>query len=128
MLKKLKSLLSQLKIVNRDKWPIALEFRNKSWYNEATYELLNAHNATMVFHDKTGSEPPQPDLDSNYIYLRFHGPAGDYKGSYDEGFLYEYAGYISEWLESGKVVYVYFNNTMGNALENLKMLKKFIKK
>ena len=32
----------------------------------------------------------------------------------------EYATYINEWIEEGKIVYVYFNNTMGDAFKNLK--------
>jgi uncharacterized protein YecE (DUF72 family) len=57
------------------------------------------------------------------MYLRFHGPSGNYKGSYREDFLSEYALYIREWQEEGKTVYAYFNNTAGAALANLNFLK-----
>lgn len=126
MFGKVESLLSCLHGVNQHKWPIAVEFRDNSWYNDQTYELLNAYDATMVFHDKAGSVSPHPALDAGHVYLRFHGPGGNYKGSYDQGLLFEYAGYISEWLNEGKTVYVYFNNTMGAALENLRTLEKFV--
>ncbi|GGH35223.1 hypothetical protein GCM10007423_26690 [Dyadobacter endophyticus] len=124
---KVESLLNGIQKVNQRNWPIAVEFRDHSWYNEQTYELLNAYSATIVYHDKAGSTSPQPTLDAGHIYLRFHGPGGNYKGSYDQGLLFEYAGYISEWLNEGKTVYVYFNNTMGAALENLRTLEKFLK-
>ena len=56
------------------------------------------------------------------MYLRFHGPTGNYRESYSEDFLNEYATYISAWIEEGKEVYVYFNNTMGDAFNNLKTI------
>lgn len=123
---KVELLLSALQAANKDNWPVAVEFRTSSWYTRQTYALLNAYHAAMVYHDKSGSESPQPDLDAEHIYLRFHGPEGNYKSSYDLGLLYEYAGYISGWLDSGKAVYVYFNNTMGAALDNLRTLEKFV--
>nr|WP_295922931.1 DUF72 domain-containing protein [uncultured Dyadobacter sp.] len=123
---RVESLLSVLHVYNNDKWPVAVEFRATAWYSERTYALLNAYGAAMVYHDKSGSVSPQPDLDAGHIYLRFHGPDGNYKGSYDPGLLYEYAGYVSGWLDAGKAVYVYFNNTMGAALDNLRTLKKFV--
>ena len=61
-----------------------------------------------------------------FVYLRFHGPGGSYRGSYEEDFLYEYAGYIKDWMAEGKVVYSYFNNTMGNAVGNLFKLKDMV--
>ncbi|WP_255479862.1 DUF72 domain-containing protein [Mucilaginibacter sp. E4BP6] len=48
------------------------------------------------------------------------------RGSYSDAFLSEYASYINDWLDEGKTVYTYFNNTMGNALQNLMTLKTFI--
>lgn len=126
LFKKVALLLSRLQDANRSGWPVAVEFRSTAWYREATYELLNEHGATMVFHDKAGSTSPQPELEAGHVYLRFHGPDGNYKGSYDHGLLYEYAGYIADWLNAGKAVYVYFNNTMGAALENLRTLEKFL--
>jgi len=55
----------------------------------------------MVFHDEAGSASPQPALDAGHVHLRFLGPGGNYKGSYDEGLLFEYAGYISDWMNEG---------------------------
>jgi uncharacterized protein YecE (DUF72 family) len=51
------------------------------------------------------------------VYLRFYGPSGNYKGSYGESFLHEYASYVMERQQVGKSVY--FNNTAGSALQNL---------
>ena len=103
-------------------WKVAVEFRNQSWYHEDIYELLEQVGIGLVIHDKPLSVTPLYDITEKFVYLRFHGPSGDYKGNYTDDFLYEYAEYIQEWNNEGKVVYVYFNNTMGNAVKNLMTL------
>jgi len=40
--------------------------------------------------------------------------------------LYEYAGYINDWISEGKTVYSYFNNTMGEAISNLFTLSDLV--
>ncbi|GAA4321864.1 DUF72 domain-containing protein [Mucilaginibacter gynuensis] len=110
-----------------DSWPVAVEFRNKSWYNESTYELLDSFNATMVIHDLPASAAPMQSTEADHVYFRFHGPNGGYRGSYEDDFLSEYASYIREFQEEGKTVYAYFNNTAGNALGNLRTLKSALK-
>lgn len=99
-------------------WPLAIEFRHKSWYDDTTYSLLEKYGAALVIHDKPNSVTPFMEYESPFIYLRFHGPTGDYKGSYSEDVLSEYAQYVVDWLSEGKEVYVYFNNTAGDALQD----------
>jgi uncharacterized protein YecE (DUF72 family) len=119
----LDKLLNEIKQVDPAQlWRVAMEFRSASWYNEDVYELLNFYNATLVIHDKGASATPSGNLQSDLVYVRFHGPAGNYRGSYSDDFLAEYSGYISEWLQERKTVYVYFNNTMGEAFQNLRKL------
>jgi uncharacterized protein YecE (DUF72 family) len=65
-------------------------------------------------------------LADDVVYVRFHGPNGGYRGSYTDDFLYEYAQYIKEWMAEGKDIYAYFNNTMGDAINNLVTLKSFL--
>ena len=108
-------------------WNIAVEFRNKSWYTDATYELLNTFKAALVIHDMPESATPSIEHASGFVYIRFHGPTGSYRDSYDHDFLHEYATYIIEWLNAGKEVYLYFNNTMGSAINNLNTLIDFVK-
>lgn len=119
--------LSQLKallvILKTYTWPIALEFRHRSWYKDEVFERLNQHQVAMVLQDMPKSAAPLELTADDLVYLRFHGPSGNYKGSYSESFLYEYASYITEWQQEGKSVYVYFNNTAGAALQNLHFLK-----
>ncbi len=123
----LEKLLFGLKIADPLKrWKVAVEFRNRSWYEENVYELLDAHQAAMVFQDLPASSGPLIET-AEFIYLRFHGPNGGYRGSYPDDFLSEYAGYIKDWQEDGKDVYAYFNNTMGEAVKNLITLNGFVK-
>lgn len=125
--KQLKRLLSCIcEIDPAQEWKVAVEFRNRSWYHEEVYELLNFYKATMVIQDIPKSATPLLNYESDFCYLRFHGPTGNYRESYSEDFLREYATIIDEWIEEGKSVYVYFNNTMGDAFNNLQTLNGFV--
>lgn len=123
----LDKLLSCIKETNTTQaWKVAVEFRNKSWYHENVYELLNFHKAAIVIQDIPKSATPFLNHASDFMYIRFHGPTGNYRDSYSEDFLSEYATYLNEWIEEGKTVYVYFNNTMGDAFNNLKTLNRLV--
>jgi uncharacterized protein YecE (DUF72 family) len=123
----LSSLLTHINLFNNfNQWHIAVEFRHRSWYRDITYDLLNQHKAAIVYQDLPASAAPLQPLDAAVVYLRFHGPNGGYRGSYDDEFLYEYAGYVHEWLADGKMVFAYFNNTAGGAVQNLIMFNRFV--
>jgi uncharacterized protein YecE (DUF72 family) len=115
-----------LELLRTFDWPVAVEFRHESWYKDHVYELLNSYQASMVIQDMPRSPSPMEETSDDLVYLRFHGPDGNYKGSYSEDFLSEYATFIQDWQQEGKVVYCYFNNTAGDALNNLKTLKSFL--
>lgn len=103
-------------------WRIAVEFRHASWYKEDVYDLLYESGATMVMHDMYSSAAPFREPEQDFVYLRFHGPEKGYRGSYADEFLDEYGSYINDWLDEGKDVFAYFNNTMGDAVNNLSSL------
>jgi uncharacterized protein YecE (DUF72 family) len=107
-------------------WKVAVEFRHPSWYEEDLEELFISDPYGLVLHDKGQSTTPLTAIFSDFVYLRFHGPGGNYKGSYPSDILAEYAEYISDWIMDEKTVYVYFNNTMGDAIANLQDLNKLI--
>ncbi|MDP9079656.1 MAG: DUF72 domain-containing protein [Bacteroidota bacterium] len=109
-----------------DSWDFAVEFRHPSLYQEQTDRLLTGLNMAMVIHDLPASSAPREPLDLDFVYLRFHGPNGGYRGSYPDDFLTEYAQYIRQWLTEGKRVYAYFNNTMGAAAHNLATLNQLV--
>jgi uncharacterized protein YecE (DUF72 family) len=118
---KLKKLLALLPA----NWKPAVEFRDISWYSPPTIKLLNTFNATCVIHD---IKPFTTELlaDSTTIYIRFHGTEKNYRGSYPNEVLADYAIKIREWLKEGRTVYAYFNNTLGPAAQNLIMLNKLV--
>lgn len=122
----LKNLLSVIRKVDVHNWNIAIEFRNNSWYHKDVYRLLEMYNAALVIHDIPKSSTPLIDAAVGLVYVRFHGPTGNYRDSYSESFLSEYATYVRDWLNENKTVYLYFNNTMGDAFKNLRTLNKLI--
>jgi uncharacterized protein YecE (DUF72 family) len=107
-------------------WHIALEFRHVSLYQDEVYRLLEEYSMAMVIQDKPPAVTPMLEDTLSFVYLRFHGPDGRYGGTYEDEVLYEYAGYIRDWLSEGKTVYTYFNNTMGSAVANLFSLKDMV--
>jgi uncharacterized protein YecE (DUF72 family) len=108
-------------------WQIAVEFRHRTWYHEFTYSLLDSYGAALVRHDRPSIDPDSAYERESFVYLRFHGPKGDYRGSYQNPFLHDQARRIHRWLTEGKNVYAYFNNTMqGDAPKDLQVLNKFM--
>jgi uncharacterized protein YecE (DUF72 family) len=107
-------------------WKIAVEFRHLSWYTSGVYRLLQGYGIGMVEHDKL-VDVPKTGIAENFVYLRFHGPDGTYRGSYADAVLQGQAARIAGWLNERKEVYAYFNNTMGEALGNLQTLNRMVK-
>ncbi len=107
-------------------WKVAVEFRHRSWYSPQTHDLLRRHQAGLVLHDMPDSKNTSTAGDPSFVYIRFHGPAGDYRGGYEERQLESYARQITPWINGAKDVYVYFNNTIGDALVNLQTLRSFV--
>jgi uncharacterized protein YecE (DUF72 family) len=109
-------------------WKIAVEFRHSSWHNDHVYSLLKKYGAVLVWHDRPVMEDAGTHASHSVVYLRFHGPKGDYRGSYSDAFLFERAGQVRQWLSQGREVYAYFNNTMeGDAPKNLATLNDMLK-
>ncbi len=110
----------------KDNWQLAIELRNKSWYHDFTFQMLDKYDVSLVYHDLAASKPSSINQKSNVVYLRFHGPTGNYRETYSDNFLQGQAIFIRRWLSEGKEVYVYFNNTMGGALVNARYLQEIL--
>jgi len=104
-------------------WKKAVEFRNNSWYVGETWDMLNYFGITAVLHDMPKAKIIESYDAAPFIYLRLHGPAGDYRGDYSNSFLKAIASSIKNWTAHNKDVYVYFNNTLGCAFDNAQFLK-----
>lgn len=118
------AILKRIRRINvPPKWLVFTEFRHDSWYAEHVYTMLSKLYASVVIHDKRGSKTPLIDTRFPAVYVRFHGPRGDYRGTYTQEALLPYATKICGWLAQGKDVYVYFNNTMGTAFYDAQLLR-----
>ena len=125
--RQLEELIQRILANDQDRlWKIAIEFRHPTWYTQDTYDLLNHYMIGLVLHDKLSAGGSLIESVTDFVYVRFHGPEGNYRGSYSSDFLHEYASYIKEWRASGKDVYSYFNNTMGSAIGNLQELRNYV--
>ncbi|MFP4105547.1 MAG: DUF72 domain-containing protein [Phycisphaerae bacterium] len=105
----------------------AVEFRDADWLRDEVYRVLEDHNAAVVIHDLIEDHPHVTPAD--WTYLRFHGPteSGNYAHDYSPQFLSARADEIADHLNSGKDVYVYFNNDVGgNAVRNALDLKRYV--
>ncbi len=72
-LDQLQKLLEALgEATHKNRWRIAMEFRNSSWYEREVYELLEEFNVSLVIHDIAASAKPLNGKTGKFIYLRFH--------------------------------------------------------
>ena len=64
---------------------------------------------------------------TDFAYLRFHGTASLYGGSYSDEQLAGWARRLRELPDDVRDVYVYFNNdTLGHAVANAQTLSKLL--
>jgi uncharacterized protein YecE (DUF72 family) len=108
-------------------WRKAVEFRHLSWYESDVLQFLKKFKACPVLHDMPNSNSLHLEQwNKNFMYYRFHGPTGSYRGTYDEQFLRQQAQKMRASLTLGRDVYAYFNNTMGSAFQNAMDLKAMV--
>jgi uncharacterized protein YecE (DUF72 family) len=102
---RLRNLIQILPVENR----YAFEFRDLSWFTEDIIELLTDTDTAFCIYDMEGNETPLHTT-TDFVYIRLHGPAAKYQGSYSKELLEKWAERFGEWLEEGKEIYCYFNN------------------
>jgi uncharacterized protein YecE (DUF72 family) len=86
-----------------------MEFRHPSWYRSDTFDLLQKHGVALCLHDKLGSTIQEPFV-GPFVYVRFHGPTGEYHGSYSARHLQGWAVRLADRARRGQRVFAYFNN------------------
>ncbi len=97
----------------------ALEPRSEGWDSPEALELFDRYNVALVQSDIAGRYPTYPDLTSGMVYVRLHGSPRLYFSNYSEEFLQEWASKVVAWRDSGRQVYIYFDNTgAGHAPNN----------
>jgi uncharacterized protein YecE (DUF72 family) len=119
---RLKDILSQLDPRRRN----VVEFRHKSWWNEAVYKAFRKTNT--IFCSCSGPRLPDELITTaDEVYIRFHGTKQWYRHNYTTEEL-------KVWVERIKLsgvirVWAYFNNDReGYAIKNAKELERLLKK
>ena len=114
-------------VISPSRWRVAVEFRNDSWLRRDVYRLLDRQRAALCLHDMAQRAASNEPNDASFIYVRRHGPQGDYGGGYSKRQLERDADNIRNWLDDGKTVFVYFNNDVeGHAVNNARQLHSLL--
>lgn len=104
------------------------EFRHPSWFTKTTYVILRENRASLCIA-QSSRYPYAEEITSDLVYYRFHGPEELFASRYSDEELRSWAERIKPLLDSGKTVYVYFNNDLyGYAVENARILRGLIEK
>jgi uncharacterized protein YecE (DUF72 family) len=105
----------------------AVEFRERSWYDPAIFDLLERYRVALCLHDMEGSASERLTV-GPFVYVRFHGPQ-KYGGTYPQETLDDWAGWLGGRLRAGVDVYAYFNNDAhGHAPRDAVRLRGLIEK
>ncbi|MEZ5392706.1 MAG: DUF72 domain-containing protein [Bryobacterales bacterium] len=81
----------------------AFEFRNESWYDEAVYALLKAHNVCLCQAESDTLETP-PALTADFVYFRLR------KSDYSAEERAEIRTHVDGLLGYGRTVFLYFKH------------------
>jgi uncharacterized protein YecE (DUF72 family) len=101
-----------------------IEFRDRDWLDDDTYQLMAEHRLCLCVHDRLPRHPRR--VTGSIAYVRFHGAGEEYAGKYRPSRLRGWADWIAEVAEAHRV-FVYFNNDIkGHALADAKTLRRLI--
>ena len=118
---RLKRILSQLDHSRRN----VVEFRHKSWWNEAVYTAFR--DVGTIFCSCSGPRLPDELIKTaDDIYIRFHGTTQWYRHDYTKEELRIWASRVEE--SGAKTVWAYFNNDRnGYAIKNARALSRVLR-
>ncbi len=88
----------------------ALEVRHASFHDPGFVRLASAHGVAVVAADTAGRWPFLEELTADFAYARLHGDEELYVSGYDPPALDMWAARVRRWHETGRDVYVYFDN------------------
>jgi uncharacterized protein YecE (DUF72 family) len=105
----------------------AFEFRDQSWNQSEVLELLRKSKIAYCVFDLAGYQSPIT-ITTDMAYVRLHGPAGKYAGSYGDPTIELWASRIAEWRRDVREIYVYFDNDeAGYAFHNALRLRELVR-
>jgi uncharacterized protein YecE (DUF72 family) len=106
-------LASFLKRLNKPR-PYVFEFRHPSWYAPEIFDLLRDHGSALCISDHHDAPAPWT-VTAPHVYVRAHGPWGDYRDRYAPQTLAAWARRLSRLRKEGHSIYVYFDNDQKSA-------------
>jgi uncharacterized protein YecE (DUF72 family) len=106
-------LASFLKLLSK-KYLYAFEFRDASWYDDEILALLRKRNVALCLSDHRDAPTPW-EVTASHVYIRGHGPTGEYKDRYPLKTLRAWAESILKWKRQGRMVFCYFDNDQKSA-------------
>ena len=92
----------------------SFEFRHVSWYSPRILRLLSENNISLCISDHHDAPAPWRRT-ADFVYVRGHGPGGQYKGHYSKDALAAWAKRIKSWKAQGCDVFVFFDNDQKSA-------------
>ena len=101
-------LASFIKLLPRGR-PYAFEFRHPSWYEQPILDVLRDHDIALCLSDHHDAPAPW-EVTARHVYVRGHGPGGEYRDRYPAKTLRQWAREIARWKRQRRTVYVYFDN------------------
>jgi uncharacterized protein YecE (DUF72 family) len=105
-----------LQIFTERQLKVALEVRHASWFDKATFDLLEKHGAALVASDWEEFRTPLV-VTADFVYVRRHGPTSMYDSSYDDDALRADVAHLAGLPVTE--AYVFFNNDIhGHAPRN----------
>jgi uncharacterized protein YecE (DUF72 family) len=87
----------------------AFEFREKSWFADDVYAMLDERGVATVLPHDARRPLPEPPPTGDFAFVRFHWGARGRRGNYSDTELAEWADRVRE-LARHREVFVYFNN------------------
>jgi uncharacterized protein YecE (DUF72 family) len=106
-------LASFLKML-RKKRKYAFEFRHPSWYQTNILKLLADQNVALCISDHHDAPAPW-ETTAEHVYLRGHGPLGNYKDRYAKRMLQQWEKTIRVWQKKKWDIFCYFDNDQKTA-------------
>jgi uncharacterized protein YecE (DUF72 family) len=102
-----------------------IEFRNRDWLTDDTFELLTEFGICLCIHDMLPRHPRR--ITGPATYIRFHGPGPQkYANKYRPSALEPWAEWIKEASES-VAAFAYFNNDHhGHAVRDAQLLQELL--
>jgi len=105
----------------------AMEWRDPTWLVPAALEILARHGVAFCIYELAGRRSPL-ELTTDFVYIRLHGPAGAYQGSYSDLALQTWARHLADWAATGRDVYCFFDNDeAGYAARNALTLQTLLR-